>query len=180
MTIGLQMIITLIGYRGCGKSTVAALLAEHLGWEWVDADVEIERVAGCTIREIFAEQGEPAFRLLEQKTIADLLTRESLVLAAGGGAVLDSKTRQGMRQAGPVVWLQAPTQELAQRITADETTGERRPQLTEQSVVDEIETVLAARAPLYRETATLVIETGDRSPQAVAQAIHQSLRPDQG
>ena len=80
------MILTLIGYRAVGKTTLAKLLAERLGWDWIDADVEIERRAGKSIARIFAEEGEPAFRDLEAKVIADLCRRDRLVLAAGGGA----------------------------------------------------------------------------------------------
>ena len=80
------MNLTLIGYRATGKTTLARLLAERLGWDWIDADVEIERVAGKTIARIFAEDGEPAFRDIEAGVIAELAGRPNLVIAAGGGA----------------------------------------------------------------------------------------------
>jgi shikimate kinase len=99
------MIVTLIGYRATGKTTLARLLAQRLGWEWIDADVEIERRAGKSIARVFAEEGEPAFRDLEAQTIADLCLRSNLVVAAGGGAPLRLASRQAMRDAGPVVWL---------------------------------------------------------------------------
>ena len=79
-----QMIVTLIGYRGSGKTTVAEPLARRLGWESVDADAEIERSACRTIREIFAEGGEPAFRQIERAVMQELLRRDGIVLAAGG------------------------------------------------------------------------------------------------
>ena len=101
------MILTLIGTRGTGKSTVAPLLAERLGWDWIDADVELERRAGRSIREIFASDGEPVFRALERQNLLELLQRDRLVLAAGGGAILNADTRRDFRAAGPVVWLQA-------------------------------------------------------------------------
>src|SRR5512144_1080339 len=101
------MIITLIGTRGTGKSTIAPLLAARLGWEWIDADIELERRAGKSIREIFATEGEPAFRTLERQTLVDLLKRDRLVIAAGGGAILNPDTRRDVQSAGPVVWLQA-------------------------------------------------------------------------
>ena len=106
------MRITLIGYRGCGKSTLAPLLAQRLRCDWVDADVVIEQQAGCSIKEIFAREGEPGFRQREAAVLAELLQRDPVVIAAGGGAILNPQTRQRMRAAGPVVWLQAPLDTL--------------------------------------------------------------------
>ncbi len=80
----LNLMLSLIGYRATGKTTLAKLLAERLGWEWLDADAEIERAAGKSIARIFAEDGEPAFRDLEARVVADLCRRERLVLATGG------------------------------------------------------------------------------------------------
>jgi len=87
------MNLILIGYRATGKTTLARLLAGRLGWEWIDADVEIERRAGKSIAEIFADDGQTAFRDLEAEVIADLCKKERLVLAAGGGAPLRPENR---------------------------------------------------------------------------------------
>src|SRR4030042_1459888 len=81
------MILTLIGYRGTGKTTVARLLAERLGWDWIDADDEIERRAGKSIAAIFADDGEPAFRDLEASVVAELSRWRRSIVALGGGAV---------------------------------------------------------------------------------------------
>jgi len=157
------MRVTLIGYRGCGKSTLAPLLARHLGCDWVDADVVIEQQAGCTIKEIFAREGEPGFRQRESAVLRDLLQRDPLVIAAGGGAILNPDTRRLMRAAGPVIWLQAPLETLAARIAGDATTADRRPNLAGGGTA-EIAQMLTFREPLYRETATLAVDTGSRSP----------------
>jgi shikimate kinase len=85
--------ISLIGYRGTGKSTVARHLALRLGWVWVDADVEVELRAGKSIAAIFADDGEAAFRNLESVVVADLCRRQRAVLALGGGAVLREANR---------------------------------------------------------------------------------------
>ena len=87
------MVITLIGYRGTGKSTLASPLAQRLGWDWIDADVELERRAGRSIQSIFATDGEPEFRRLERELLAELLLRDRLVIAAGGGAVNPPRMR---------------------------------------------------------------------------------------
>lgn len=172
------MVITLIGYRGCGKSSVAGPLAKRLGWRWIDADTEIERRAGKTIRDIFTQDGEPAFRQIEHDVMADLLSENQLVLAAGGGAVLNDDTRRRAREAGPVVWLKASVETLAGRITADESTAARRPNLTAKTVTEEIAEVLAQREPIYDECATLTVDTGSHTPDEIVEVILASLSSD--
>src|SRR5687768_3992717 len=125
------MTITLVGYRGTGKSSVARLLADALGLTAVDADARIEQRAGKTIRQIFADDGEPAFRALERTVAAELFRQPGLVIASGGGAVLNTDIRRDMRAAGPVVWLRAFPATIAARLDADPTTRDRRPALTE-------------------------------------------------
>lgn len=171
------MVITLIGYRGSGKSTVAQPLAARLGWPMVDADAEIERAAGKSIREIFASGGEPQFRDIERRVISELLQRDRLVLSAGGGAILDADTRRHMRAAGPVVWLRASVDTLLRRIAADQATAERRPNLTAAGGRREIEELLARREPLYREAATIVIETDDLPAAEIVERIWQAIGP---
>ena len=153
------MILTLIGYRATGKSTLAKPLAERLGWSWIDADVELERRAGRTIREIFDTDGEPEFRRLERETLVDLLTQDRLVIAAGGGAILNSDTRRDFKKSGPVVWLKASVDTIEQRLYGDETTAERRPNLTSTGGREEIVRLLSQREPIYALTATLTIQT---------------------
>jgi shikimate kinase len=153
------MILTLIGYRATGKSTLAKPLAERLGWSWIDADVELERRAGRTIREIFDTDGEPEFRRLERETLVDLLTRDRLVIAAGGGAVLNPQTRLDFKNAGPVIWLKASVDTIEQRLYGDETTAERRPNLTSTGGREEIERLLNQREPIYADMAELTIQT---------------------
>jgi len=169
------MMLTLIGYRATGKTTLARLLAARLGWQWIDADVEIERRAGKPIAAIFAEDGEPFFRDLEAAVIADLCTRQNLVLAAGGGAPLRPESRQRMRQAGPVIWLTASPQTILRRMTADITTATRRPSLTDKSPLEEIEHLLAVRESAYREAAHLQVDTEDRTPEELADLILTQL-----
>lgn len=168
------MVITLIGYRGSGKSTVAAPLAARLGWTAIDADAVIEQAAGRTIREIFAAEGEAGFRAREREAISGLLQRDKLVLAAGGGAILNADTRADFKAAGPVVWLRASLPTLVARISGDATTASRRPSLVGGAggVAAEIETLLKVREPLYRETASCIVETdGLTADQIVTQIL---------
>lgn len=171
------MVISLIGYRGTGKSTLAAPLASRLGWQWLDADVELERRAGRSIQEIFATSGEPEFRRLERELLAELLQRDRLVLAAGGGAIVNEATRRDLRSAGPVIWLKASIDVIEQRLSADPTTGQRRPNLTTTGGRAEIERLLAIREPLYRECATIVIDSESAASESlVEQALAQLPR----
>lgn len=165
------MIITLIGYRGCGKSSVAPELAARLGWDHRDADVEIERRSGRTIRQIFTEQGEPGFRQVEREVVSDLLRTRRIVLAVGGGAVLNAETRRQLKSSGPVIWLQASVQTILQRIQSDSSSTERRPALTDGDPAAEVVSLLAVREPLYREIATFAVSTDDRSVAELADEI---------
>ncbi len=169
------MVITLIGYRGCGKSSVAPLLADRLNCDYVDSDVVIEQRAGRSVSDIFAQQGEAAFRTLETDVLADLLRRDCIVIAAGGGAILSESNRHKMRAAGPVVWLQASPITLAGRIAADEASGRTRPSLTGRAVVDEVTDVLDARRPLYAAAATLTIDTDELEPADIADRILRAV-----
>ncbi len=171
-----MMIVTLIGYRGSGKSAVARELAARLGWDWVDADAEIERAAGRTIREIFAVEGEAGFRRRERETLAGLLCRDRLVVAAGGGAILNGDTCRDMKAAGPVVWLQASIPVLAKRIADDPATAERRPNLAGGGT-EEIARLLAEREPLYRECASHTIFTDSLSVAEIAERIAVAVGP---
>ncbi len=164
-------VLTLIGYRAVGKTAVAQVLAPRLGWDWVDADVEIERHAGKTIAEIFAQDGEPAFRELEAAVTRELCGRDQLVFASGGGCPLREENRHALKAAGKVVWLQAQPTTIWERMCADTTTQERRPDLTERGGIDEIIEVLSKREPIYRELADFAIGTEGKSIDQVAEDI---------
>ena len=165
------MNLTLIGYRATGKTTLARLLAKRLGWDWIDADVEIERLAEKSIAKIFTEDGEPVFRDIEARVIAGLMDRSNLVIAAGGGAPLRAESRAAMRAGGRVVWLQASAETIHARMTGDETTATRRPSLTGRGPLDEIVHVMSVREPIYRETAHVKIDTEGKSPESLVDEI---------
>ncbi len=172
-------VITLIGYRACGKSSVAPLIAASLGWAFQDSDLLIERKAGCSIRQIFETQGEAEFRRQESEVLKELLKEGRMVVSAGGGAILSEANRELMRAAGPVVWIKVSPGVLAQRIQGDSQTADRRPSLTGKSVTDEVAEVLAAREPLYRSASTLIVDAETLTVQEVAQKIlaHLSRTP---
>ncbi|MBN2475389.1 MAG: shikimate kinase [Pirellulales bacterium] len=169
------MNLTLIGYRATGKTTLARLLAERLDWDWIDADVEIERRAGKTIARVFAEDGEPAFRDLEADVIADLCRRPRLVLAAGGGAPLRPESRAAMRAAGKVVWLRARPETILGRMAADPTNPDRRPNLTDRGPLEEIVQLLKQREPVYHGSADLQVDTEGKTPEQLTVEILDRL-----
>jgi shikimate kinase len=173
------ILIFLVGYRGTGKTTVARLLAHHLGWPWVDADDVIERQAGLTIRQIFEAEGEAGFRRREAAVLEELCGLRRHVVATGGGVVLSGDNRRRLKEAGRVVWLTADPETIRRRLERDRSTGERRPVLTVGGLA-EIRELLRAREPLYRAIAHLTVDTARRPPEHVADAILQGLATGEG
>lgn len=167
--------VFLIGYRGTGKTTIAPALAERLGFKWVDADDVIEQQVGKTIAAIFAEDGEGAFRDLEASAVAALIREQRMVVGLGGGAILREANRSAIRAAGRVIWLTAGVDMILARLAADPSTAERRPNLTSTGGRAEIEKLLAERTPLYRECATLTVDTEGKSAAQVADEIAARL-----
>lgn len=168
--------LILVGYRGTGKSTIARLLAEDLGWQAVDADAYLEEKAGRTIKSIFEQEGELSFRNLESAVLRDLACGEKKVIATGGGVILREENRRRLRQAGMVIWLQASPWVIEQRIHGDPTTLDRRPNLTVGGLA-EIQELLQIREPLYSSSCDFKIATDDLCPRQIADKILGFLQP---
>ena len=137
--------VALVGMMGAGKSAVGRRLAARLNVAFKDADAEIESAAGCTISEIFARYGEPAFRDGERKVIARLLTEAPHVMATGGGAFMDATTRERLKHSAVTIWLRVPVDVLLER------TGRRdtRPLLRNGDPRETMERLLAERTSTY-------------------------------
>jgi shikimate kinase len=164
----------LIGYRGTGKSTVAQLLGRQFGRPTIDMDELIESRAGLSIREIFAREGEQGFRRRESAILEEIARKPSQIVAAGGGIVLSEVNRRCLRDSGSVAWLTADAATIWQRMQADSTTWERRPNLSVGGL-EEIKQLLGAREPFYRECADCTVDTTGRSPEEVAALIRAGL-----
>ncbi|MFN5755756.1 MAG: shikimate kinase [Planctomycetia bacterium] len=164
--------LTLIGYRGTGKSTVAAALARRLGCEWRDADAVLEEKVGSSITRLARERGEPFFRDEESAVLARLLADFNGVLATGGGVVLKSQNRDLLRAQGrPIVWLTAAADVIRSRLACDPTTGDRRPALSGTDPLAEVAPALEAREPLYRQCADVAFDTGALDVEAIVSRI---------
>lgn len=169
--------IWLIGFRGTGKTAVGRRLAAVTGLRFIDTDQCITEMEKKTIAEIFAERGEPHFRIAEQQVILRVATEEkNVVVAVGGGACGHEATVIAMRRSGPVVLLTASSDEIQRRLAGDPATAAQRPPLTDQEVRDEIVHLLHEREPDYRRAATLTIDTTFMTVEEVADAILKELR----
>jgi shikimate kinase / 3-dehydroquinate synthase len=160
------MVAVLVGFMGAGKTTVGHIIAERLGQPFVDSDVLIEQRLGRSIRDIFVTEGEAYFRDLEHATVADLVRGQEAVIALGGGAVEDPRTRALLRTAR-VVYLRVDYDEAMARVQGDE----YRPMLHR----PDLDEVYKRRLPVYEDLAVLTIDTGGRRPDAIARAVLAEL-----
>lgn len=159
--------IFLVGPMGAGKSTVGRQLAAQLRLEFVDADHEIQRRTGVDIPTIFEFEGESGFRERERAVIDDLTQRDGLVLATGGGAVLDADNRRHLGARGLVVYLSCSPEQQYERTVRDRS----RPLLQTDDPLARLRELNALRDPLYREVADLTVSTERRSAASVAREI---------
>lgn len=159
---------------GAGKSTIGRQLAELLHLRFIDSDKVIEERTGAAISWIFELEGEPGFRLREQKVIAELSAEQGIVLATGGGAVLFPENRRNLAARGFVVYLQTSVEQQLERTRRDR----NRPLLQIADPRARLLELLRYREPLYREVADLVINTNGRSVRAVALEIIRQLYPE--
>jgi shikimate kinase len=161
--------IVLVGPMGAGKTTVAGLLAERLGSSVRDTDQDVEATTGRTISEIFVDDGEAAFRALEHAAVASALATHDGVLALGGGAVLDPRTRD-LLAGHDVVFLRVGLSDAVKRVGL----GSSRPLLLG-NVRGRIKALLDERTPVYESVATLVVDTDGREPADVAAEVLDAL-----
>ena len=176
---GFKIILT--GYRACGKSVVGRLLAERFGVDFLDMDKEIEAREGLSISEMVAAHGWPYFRERERRLLAELVDRDRVVVATGGGAIMHEEDWRRLQETGLVVWLTADIATIVARLNADAATQGQRPSLTGNSITREIETVLAERIPLYEKGSHLKIDTGGRTPEeivGIVVAARESIAQD--
>ena len=166
--------IVLIGLRASGKTLVAAALARRLHRPCIDLDSEIATRAGMPIAAVFREIGEPEFREIEAKALADALQANNIVISAGGGAVLRPESQVRLR-AAYCIWLTADERELARRMAEDVAGISQRPGLLGDNPIAEIGALLAIRAPIYRDLARLTIATDGKTIDQIVTEIVDHL-----
>ncbi len=151
---------------GCGKTTIGKLTAQRLGRPFIDLDEKIEELENRTINEIFDEDGEDYFRKVETQVLKDLDPQKNLVIATGGGIVLNEENRNTMKDNGVIVYLNAPIDELVSRLKDDDD----RPLLHGESKGDKLRELYEERQPYYLD-GSVEIKTGNFTPLQAAKEI---------
>ncbi|MDP6184615.1 MAG: shikimate kinase AroK [Gammaproteobacteria bacterium] len=167
MAVGAPSRIFLVGPMGAGKTTIGRRLARTLQKNFVDADQELERRTGASVALIFDIEGESGFREREKQLIDELTLLDDIVLATGGGSVLDLENRSALKSRGFVVYLRASIEKLIERTRRDS----KRPLLMTADPVAKMRELLATRDPIYREVADLNVDTGTMGLSEVVKEI---------
>jgi len=161
-----------VGFMGTGKTTVGHAVAQRMGYQLLDSDVEIERKAGKSIPDIFANEGEPAFRVLERDFIEHGHPARKCVVACGGGLVVQPGMLELLKSKGVVICLQASLETILKR-----TQGSRhRPLLNVDDPMERIRTLYAAREPIYRQAGTVILTDGRPLSEIVTHVIRTYRR----
>ncbi|MBI4492455.1 MAG: shikimate kinase [Chloroflexi bacterium] len=165
--------LVLIGLSYSGKSTVGALAAARLSLPLVDTDQEVERRAGTSVPELFAERGEAAFRALEREVVGVAVAGAPSVIATGGGAPLDAANRRVLWEGNLVVYLEAEAETVAARLRTSPD-GTLRPLLAGPDPLSRVQALKHQREPIYRQ-AHCVIRTDGQSPETIAAFVCQEF-----
>jgi shikimate kinase len=168
--------IFLVGPMGAGKSTVGRQLAESLSYTFKDSDQEIQRRTGVDIATIFEFEGEEGFRTRERQVIDDLVAEERIVLATGGGVILNAENRQNLAARGVVIYLHCTPEQQHARTSRDRS----RPLLQTDDPLARLRELMDERDPLYRQVADLVVSTEKRGTASVVKEIRRRLESTEG
>lgn len=162
--------IALVGLMGVGKSTVGRRLAKRLDLPFADGDIEIEAAAGMTVSDIFAQLGEAEFRAGEARVMKRLLEGPRMVLATGGGAILNPNTRTALKARAVTVWMRADLETVVQRVQRRDT----RPLLRGRDPLEALQAMAEVRYPIY-ETADITVDVASGAHGQAVDAICEAL-----
>jgi shikimate kinase len=163
--------IALIGFRGTGKTTVGKILARKLGREFIDMDLRLTSEAGRDIAEWVAREGWGSFRRAESALLGVIRLQKDLVVATGGGIILNPQNREALKEDFFAVWLKAAPQTIYDRLSADPGSPRMRPALSGMPIREEIEKELSEREPIYLQVANVGIDTEGKAAEQVAEEI---------
>ena len=169
------MKLYLIGYRCAGKTTIGKRLAVHLNYDFTDTDRLVEQHTGLSVTEIVKQSGWNRFRQLEKKMLFTTQNCKNMIIATGGGIIIDPENRQFIKENGTCVWLEAELKTILHRLSCDDKTPEIRPSLTQQPLLKENREVLTYRKPLYEQTAHITIDTTGLTPEEIVHMIDRRL-----
>lgn len=169
------MNVVLIGYRCSGKTGVGKMLAHRLGREFVDTDALIEANSGSSIASVVDQKGWRYFRNMEKRVIREISKRDGLVIATGGGVVMDRENVENLERNGFLVWLKGDPKVLKERMIKEQQVGVFRPPLAGQDALDEIEQVLQRRTPHYEAAGKFAVDTSYMSLEDAAASIMNVL-----
>ena len=164
--------IFFVGLMGAGKTTIGKLLAKKLKKSFYDTDHEIEKKLGVKVSVIFELEGEEGFRKRETQMIDELTQKKNIILATGGGVILNETNRLFLKERGQVIYLNAKPQNLAKRMAFDKD----RPLLQQGNMLDTLTALYKVRHPLYLSVASFVVETGQQKTQTIIHKIESLLR----
>jgi shikimate kinase len=165
--------IVLIGFMGCGKTSVGKRLASRLHYSFTDTDQMIEKKAGCSINQIFETKGEAFFREMETDLLEEMqATIRRTVIATGGGLPVKKPNRELLKNIGQVMYLKVTKETIIKRLSGDTT----RPKLKGNDIATKVEMLLTEREPIYEETADYVIECDNKSFYEIIETIIDALQ----
>lgn len=180
------MNIVLIGYRCCGKTTVGRLLARDSKRKFLDTDRLIEEKTGLSIQSYVSQNRWRDFRRVERDVVEKIAAKENVVIATGGGVIIDQENVKNLKKNGWMVWLDTGAPDIEDRMKKEEKAGRLRPSLSGVDPLDEIDRVLQERRPFYKHSSDYTVDTNGQPPEKVAQEImmafslkHKNHRRDQ-
>jgi len=169
------MKIFLIGYRCTGKTTIGKILAEHLNLNFIDTDMLIEQHARLSILQIVEKYGWGKFRQIEKEVLFTTQDNTNVVIATGGGIIINPENQIFIKKNGTCVWLDADLNTILHRLNTDKKTRETRPSLTNDNIIKETKEGLNLRRPLYEKTSHIKIDTTFHAPEKIVDMINRRL-----